>query len=190
MERSKKASSLLYKKTFQYVRSILNYADPEKLSPGRKGGAPIDEYDSEVAAITAFLIHHHEDCRKSPRLLAVDIDRVWKENFSGECSDAQNIADELVKGFSIEKLTTCSCPACGFPDLDEPAFSTNGGGSDEICPCCGAQFGYSLSDQQVAVATWRERWISEGKRWRGSEPPPKGWNPDEQLKNLLSVQED
>jgi hypothetical protein len=36
-----------------------------------------------------------------------------------------------------------TCPACGFPDLHDEPRTEASGGSFEICPSCGIQFGYS-----------------------------------------------
>jgi len=55
-----------------------------------------------------------------------------------------------------------TCPVCGYPELDEPPRSSSGGGSDEICPSCGFQFGLDDEDGGIGYATWRERWIAAG----------------------------
>jgi hypothetical protein len=85
------------------------------------------------------------------------------------------------------------CYVCGF-DL---GFRPWDGPfpSDEICPCCGIQFGYhdawaAASDEKGRTkiyAKWREDWIAAGMPWRGrGEPAPQGWNPSEQLKRVGS----
>jgi hypothetical protein len=76
------------------------------------------------------------------------------------------------------------CPVCGYPDLEEPPRSLRtGGGSYEICPSCGFQFGVTDDDLGVTYAEWRSRWIVAEMPWRseGIEPPPLGWNPTSQL---------
>jgi hypothetical protein len=85
-----------------------------------------------------------------------------------------------------------TCPVCGFPDLDLPPRSPKtGGGSDEICPSCGIQFGYddAAGGEEESRARiyekWRKKWIARGMVWdRESTAPPQGWNPVEQLKNI------
>lgn len=76
------------------------------------------------------------------------------------------------------------CPVCGFPNLDEPPRSSSGGGSYEICPSCGFEFGVSDDDLGFTYDQWRERWIVNGMPWDSAdiEPPPDGWDPREQLK--------
>lgn len=76
-----------------------------------------------------------------------------------------------------------TCPVCGFPHLEEPPRS-NGGGSFEICPSCGFQFGVSDDDKGITYEAWRKRWIESGMPWdkKGGSPPPPNWNPAEQLK--------
>jgi hypothetical protein len=79
------------------------------------------------------------------------------------------------------------CPVCGYPDLCESPRLSGGGGSYEICPSCGFQFGVSDDDRKLTYGQWRERWRSEGMRWASlGIPRPRGWDPAEQLRRLLS----
>jgi hypothetical protein len=81
------------------------------------------------------------------------------------------------------------CPVCGYA-LEEPAWTADGGGSQEICPSCGIQFGYTDAaggDPGRRAALWQEwrgRWIAEGKPWRGVGTPPHDFDPDAQLARL------
>lgn len=80
------------------------------------------------------------------------------------------------------------CPACGYPDLDEaPRSPRSGGGSYEICPSCGFQFGVTDDDRGISYERWRARWIERGMPWRGrgGQGPPAGWDPKEQLRRVL-----
>jgi hypothetical protein len=71
-----------------------------------------------------------------------------------------------------------TCPVCGYPELDEPPRSTSGGGSYEICPSCGFQFGLDDDDGGIGYATSRERWIAAGMPWSSrSRERPSTWNP-------------
>ena len=57
------------------------------------------------------------------------------------------------------------CPVCGCGSLVEPAFNERGVGSDDICPCCGFQFGlddFPYEDRERLIAEWRERWVAGG----------------------------
>ncbi len=36
------------------------------------------------------------------------------------------------------------CPVCKFDGLLNPAYDNRGVGSDEVCPCCGFQFGCTI----------------------------------------------
>lgn len=74
------------------------------------------------------------------------------------------------------------CPVCGFPDLDEPAYHSDLGGSYEICPCCGTEFGYD--DAGSSIPELRQRWKDNGCRWWSSSSPPINWNPALQLGNI------
>lgn len=75
-----------------------------------------------------------------------------------------------------------TCPVCGYPDLQEAPRSRSGGGSYEICPSCGFQFGVSDDDRGITHEAWRARWEEQGMKWasRGLLAPP-GWNPAQQL---------
>jgi hypothetical protein len=84
-------------------------------------------------------------------------------------------------------LEKSMCPACGYPDLDEPPRrSPTSGGSYEICPSCGFEFGVTDDDCGFTYATWRARWIALDMPWdsEGIESPPDGWDPKAQLANL------
>lgn len=75
------------------------------------------------------------------------------------------------------------CPCCGFAQLDIEPW-TGDSPSDEICPCCGIQFGYDDMGRRdpLFYAGWRGRWLAEGAPWfsDGRLPPP-GWSAQEQV---------
>lgn len=77
------------------------------------------------------------------------------------------------------------CPVCGWPGLTEPPRSPAGGGSYEICPSCGFEFGVSDDDLGFTYAEWRQRWIDFDMRWDSAdiEPPPDDWDPVRQLRD-------
>src|SRR5690242_11363906 len=77
------------------------------------------------------------------------------------------------------------CPCCGYPALQEPPRSSSGGGSYEICPSCGFQFGVSDDDNGFTYESWREQWKKRGMPWssKGVAAPAR-WNPEAQLANL------
>jgi len=77
-----------------------------------------------------------------------------------------------------------TCPVCGFPALTEPPRSRSGGGSYEICPSCGFQFGVTDDDRHMTYAQWRERWRAGGMKWSSLQKPPHGWDPAAQLAKL------
>jgi hypothetical protein len=84
------------------------------------------------------------------------------------------------------------CPVCGYNELSEqPRSARTGGGSYEICPSCGFQFGVTDDDRGLSYDTWREQWIARGMPWdsNGIEPPPADWNPRRQLKRLEQADE-
>lgn len=78
------------------------------------------------------------------------------------------------------------CPVCGYPELCEQPRGEETGGSYEICPSCGFQFGVSDEDRGFTYESWRNAWIKAGARWQSiGQPPPPGWDPVRQLQNLV-----
>ncbi len=77
------------------------------------------------------------------------------------------------------------CPVCGN-GLDEPAWVEDSP-SDDICPCCGVQFGLDDglrdgSEREALHAELRGGWVSEGCRWwSSSRQAPPAWDPRSQL---------
>ena len=78
------------------------------------------------------------------------------------------------------------CPVCGYDELYEPPRSAEGGGSYEICPSCGFQFGVSDEDKGISYEEWRKRWIEGGMAWwsRRGRTRPADWNPSKQLERV------
>lgn len=75
-----------------------------------------------------------------------------------------------------------TCPVCAYPKLSEPPRSKSGGGSYEICPSCGFEFGVSDDDLGHTYESWRQAWQAGGMKWssRGQKQPA-AWNPAKQL---------
>lgn len=82
------------------------------------------------------------------------------------------------------------CPVCGFPSLQAPPRIGGGGGSYEICPSCGFQFGVSDEDAGITFAKWREQWKKRGSLWssRGIRAP-RDWDAKAQLATLRTAGE-
>ena len=78
-----------------------------------------------------------------------------------------------------------TCPCCGYSALHEPPRSSSGGGSYEICPSCGFQFGVSDDDDGYTYTGWRKQWEKRGMPWSSKgTAPPRGWNAESQLAKL------
>ena len=74
------------------------------------------------------------------------------------------------------------CPVCGYPCLKERPRGDTTGGSYEICPSCGFQFGVTDEDQGYTFSEWRQNWIKKGMPWSSVAcPPPQDWDPERQL---------
>lgn len=76
------------------------------------------------------------------------------------------------------------CPVCGYGELREAPYNQRGYGSDEICVCCGFQFGCDdFPDKEEAFIKWRNNWIKDGYQWFSKRTkPPVRWNAKEQIK--------
>lgn len=65
-----------------------------------------------------------------------------------------------------------TCPVCGYDGLEEPTYYENFAGSNEICACCGFEFGVDdfdcdafehegLTEREIVEEShriWREKW--------------------------------
>lgn len=70
------------------------------------------------------------------------------------------------------------CPVCDYPHLSEPPRSEFGGGSFEICPSCGFQFGVNDDDEGISYEAWRRRWEAAGMPWNSlALKQPASWKP-------------
>lgn len=86
------------------------------------------------------------------------------------------------------KSKSNTCPVCAYPDLTEPARSKSGGGSYEICPSCGFQFGVDDDDKGITFEQWRTQWLTNGAKWASKGiPRPKGWDGATQCAAPLKV---
>ena len=80
------------------------------------------------------------------------------------------------------------CPVCGFPKLIEAPRSLSGGGSYEICPSCGFEFGVSDDDLGHTYESWRKDWLARGMKWfsRGQKQPA-AWDPARQVAAVVAA---
>ena len=82
------------------------------------------------------------------------------------------------------------CPVCNYPNLHEVPRSEATGGSYEICPSCGFEFGVSDDDLGISDEQCRQEWIAAGMPWRSTGlARPSDWNPAEQLNVIAKSQE-
>lgn len=82
------------------------------------------------------------------------------------------------------------CPVCGYK-LDFVPW-IDGVPADEMCPCCGIQFGYddacggNVANRELLYLQWRADWRSEGMPWKSKGiSAPSGWNPARQLTDFI-----
>jgi hypothetical protein len=74
------------------------------------------------------------------------------------------------------------CPVCHYPKLKEDPRPAGGGGSFEICPSCGYQFGVDDDDRGITFSKWRRDWLKRGAPWSSAgKKAPKDWDGKAQL---------
>lgn len=75
------------------------------------------------------------------------------------------------------------CPICNFKGLYQAPYNIQGVGSDEICPCCGFQYGYDdYPDKKMAQLEWRKKWAEGGFQWFSkTRITVEGWDGYKQL---------
>lgn len=75
-----------------------------------------------------------------------------------------------------------TCLVCQYPKLKSPPRSPSGGGSYEICPACGYQYGVDDDDLQISPAQWLRKWRAAGAPWSSqSIKQPKNWAAPEKI---------
>ena len=69
-----------------------------------------------------------------------------------------------------------TCLVCEYPKLKAPPHAPSGGGSYEICPACGYQYGVDDEDRGITPEAWRATWVAGGAKWSSvGMKMPKGW---------------
>lgn len=95
------------------------------------------------------------------------------------------------KTASLDNFVKHFCPICGFY-LGFQAWNEDGSPSEEICPCCGIQYGYSdaaggdIEKRKQLYLDKREEWIRGGYKWGSSNLPRKNWDGEKQLDYYLN----
>jgi len=89
----------------------------------------------------------------------------------------------------MDSLSNNHCLVCGYYLGFAPWIGVFP--SDEICSCCGIQFGYDdaaggdINKRNLIYNEWRQRWIFEGMPWTSvGINKPDNWDPVKQLINL------
>lgn len=88
----------------------------------------------------------------------------------------------------LDNTNTFPCPICGCELGVDPWKDNNP--TNDICSCCGIEFGYEDSrptpaERALRHAELRQAWIGKGMPWWSTiTRPPHGWDPREQLKRI------
>lgn len=112
--------------------------------------------------------------------------------YSPDCPENWDVEEQLKEiGVTYKKSNVIknSCPVCAFNGLFEPAYDEEYGyPSDEICPCCGFQFGLDdYPNKNKGIQKWRENWIRKGSLWYSKSRIQPNWNLTEQLILLAKI---
>jgi transcription elongation factor Elf1 len=76
------------------------------------------------------------------------------------------------------------CSVCGYPNLDEHPYDSQGNPSYIICDCCGFEFGFDDKSKGRSFDEYRKEWIAQGAKWFNPTKKPNNWNLDGQLTNI------
>jgi hypothetical protein len=78
------------------------------------------------------------------------------------------------------------CPVCGFESAGDtrPPYSIVDGGSFDICPGCGFQYGVTDGIKHETFDSWREKWVRAGAQMHSEASTPQGWSAAKQLRNI------
>ena len=89
----------------------------------------------------------------------------------------------------MDSIKSNDCPVCGY-DLGFAAWEGSSP-SDEICPCCGIQYGYDdaaggdVAKRYLIYNEWRSCWVRKKMPWQSKGiSPPKNWDPAKQLMRI------
>lgn len=81
------------------------------------------------------------------------------------------------------------CVVCNYQELYEAPYDDRGVPSDEICPCCGFQYGFDddcCCNNEDSYRKWRDNWITNGFKWFSEgRKSPVNWNPSAQLSKKI-----
>lgn len=78
------------------------------------------------------------------------------------------------------------CRVCGFKLRFSPWGKDNNTPTYEICPCCGAEFGYDDYTPK-SIKAYRKKWIKSSAKWFDSKMKPENWNFEDQLHNGINI---
>ena len=83
----------------------------------------------------------------------------------------------------INEAYLYNCRICGLNLGFEPWTDNGACPTHEICPCCGADFGYD--DETPAIAKkYRDDWLKKGASWFCPNEKPENWSLEKQLTQI------
>ncbi|MFJ7999886.1 hypothetical protein ACIQ7D_22545 [Streptomyces sp. NPDC096310] len=76
------------------------------------------------------------------------------------------------------------CRVCGY-DYGGYSIREDGAGNHDICDCCGVTFGYE-DNLLEGVRDFRAHWVGTDFAWADASIKPRGWDVNEQMRNIPS----
>ncbi|MES2345349.1 MAG: hypothetical protein V4494_05385 [Chlamydiota bacterium] len=83
----------------------------------------------------------------------------------------------------LNEINNLVCRVCGKIQNDPPWGEDSQCPTYDICDCCGTEFGYGDCTVK-AIRASRERWLTNGTKWKYPKEKPINWSLEEQMKNI------
>lgn len=146
-----------------------------------------DHYDPVSLAKTAYAIYSDNIPNLDRQVENVLLDLIVMEEgceFEKPIEWVRSKISELKKrAIAFDKVQLYNCRVCGFmlDCLPWGRFGTTP--TEDICPCCGVQFGV-MDETPLLARQARQEWLNDGAHWFDLSKKPEHWNLEEQLKMI------
>jgi hypothetical protein len=88
---------------------------------------------------------------------------------------------------SEQQQQSLFCRICCLQQEEPPWGEDGQSPSYDICPCCGAEFGYE-DCQLNAIQAYRTEWLKNSDTWFQPKKKPDNWSLKKQLNNIKPLE--